>query len=186
MLEINVVNLKKYLDILNNLINEYEEIQLNLFNELKDSCINWQDENSLEFDNNIYLEKQEANYILQSLIDKKEILNFIYEKYSNLGKKIQCNLRNKNALIYSIDNCQNQINSIINEFYRIDNSFYYYERYKIYNQKNEMFKIRNKLVEIRNSVNKTFNRIEEIEKEISEKINQLDEIRINNFDYNLV
>ena len=135
MLEINTSDLKCDINNLNSLIDEYEEIQLNLFNQLKDSCINWQDGNSLKFDNNIYLERKEAELILQTLKDKRDVFNFIYSKYSEIGKKISCNLNNKNKLLQAINNCESRFNSIINEFRKIDNSFYYQE-YNITKEQN--------------------------------------------------
>ena len=186
MLEINSVNLKNDIDVLNKLISEYEEIQLNLFNELKDSCINWQDGNSIEFENKIYLEKVEADNVLRILNEKKEVLNFIYDKYSDLGKKIKCDLNNRSTLLNFVETCQNQTNSIINEFYKIDNSFYYREQQKISKQRNKIIKVKTELLEIKNSITKMFDKIDAIEKEVKEKIKELEEIKINSFDYNLV
>lgn len=185
MLEVNNLELKNKIDALNTLISEYEEIQLNIFNQLKDVCINWQDGNSIEFDNKIYLEKEESDLILQALNDKRDILNFIYNKYSDIGKKIKCNLNNKNTLIHSINNCQSQINNILNEFNKIDNSFYYSEYQSIINQKNKIISVKNKMSEVKNSVTKNYDRIEEIENDVKEKINNLLEIKINDFDYTL-
>lgn len=186
MIEINSVELKNEIEILNNLINNYEEIQLNLFNQLKDATINWQDGNSVEFENKIYLEKQEADLILQSLNDKKDILSFIYDKYSDLGKKVRCNLNNRTTVIHSLDNCYNQANSLINEFNKIDRSFYYSELNKIDNVKQKVVNAKNKLDTTRTAVSKIYNQIEEIEKEIKNKISELEEIKINSFEFNLV
>ena len=184
-MKINNINLKNDINLLNKLIAEYEEVKLNLFNELKDSCINWQDGNSVDFENKIYLEKVESDNILRTLTDKRDILNFIYDKYSNLGEKIKCDLNNRSALLRSIESCQSQANSIINEFYKIDNSFYYWEQQSISNQKNKILKVKNDLSEVKNSITKMFDKIEEIEKEIKVKIKKIDEIKINNFDYNV-
>ncbi len=186
MIEINSVELKNEIEFLNNLINNYEEIQLNLFNQLKDATINWQDGNSVEFENKIYLEKQEADLILQSLNDKKDILNFIYDKYSDLGKKVRCNLNNRTTVIHGLDNCYNQANSLINEFNKIDRSFYYGELNKIDNVKQKVVNAKNKLDTTRTAVSKIYNQIEEIEKEIKNKISELEEIKINSFEFNLV
>ena len=184
-MKINNINLKNDINLLNKLIAEYEEVKLNLFDELKDSCINWQDGNSVDFENKIYLEKVESDNILRTLTDKRDILNFIYDKYSDLGKKIKCDLNNRSALLRSIESCQSQANSIINEFYKIDNSFYYWEQQSISNQKNKILKVKNDLSEVKNSITKMFDKIEKIEKEIKVKIKKIDEIKINNFDYNV-
>ena len=53
MIEVNVIDLKKEIDEITKYINEYEEIQLNLFNQLKESTINWQDGYSKQFESKI-------------------------------------------------------------------------------------------------------------------------------------
>lgn len=185
MLEVNNTNLKIEIAVLTKLINQYEEIKLNMFNQLKDACINWQDGNSLEFENQIYLENQEVDLILDSLNDKKEVLDFIYTQYSELGKTIKCNLNNRNTLVNLISNCQSQVNSILNDFNNLDRSFYYIEQEAIANQKNKILDTQTKLIEINNSITKNYNKIEEIENAIQEKINKLEKIKINDFDFNL-
>lgn len=186
MLEVNNINLRKEIEQLSTLINEYEEIQLNMFNQLKDSSINWQDGNSIEFENKIYLEKQESNSLLQCLKDKKEILEFIFDKYSEMGKKIKCNLNNKSTVINSILNCQSQINNILNDFNKIDTSFYYSEKNLILKQKQNLLNVKKELLAVKKSIEKNYQKIEEIEKEIKSKINTLVDIKINDFDYNLI
>lgn len=186
MIEINITDLRNNILSLGSLIDQYEEIELNLFNQLKDSCINWQDGNSIEFDNKVYLEKQETNFLLQSLNSKKEVLNYIYDKYSEIGKKIRCNLNNKTTLLHAIDNCYSQAVNIINEFNKIDKSFYYSEQHSIQSQKNKLTDVKNKLREIKTEASKIYNKIETIEEEVNTKIKQLEEIKINSFDYSLI
>ena len=80
MLKINNIEIENKIEQLNRLIAEYKDIQLNLFNQLKDACINWQDGNSLEFENKIYLEKTEASFVLRDLEEKAEVLNLIHNR----------------------------------------------------------------------------------------------------------
>ncbi len=167
------------------LIDEYENIKLNLFNQLKDSCINWQDGNSVKFDNEIYLEKQESDLFLQALKSKKEIFELVYTKYHEFGNKIKCNLNNKNSLLGQIDDCYNKASNIINSFNYIDRSFYYSEIYSISLQKDVIVGVRNKLSTIKTQVVNLFNKIENIEKEVKNKINALEAIKINDFDFYL-
>lgn len=186
MLEINTSELKNIIDSLNSLINEYELIQLNIFNQLKNCTINWQDGNSLVFDDKIYLDKQESKRILELLNEKKELYDYIYRSYSDIGKKIRFNLNGKNAIIYAIDDCCNKATSIINEFYNINRSFYYSEQNSIFYQKDRIIGVRNQLSEIKNSIIKLYDRIEVIEREIKNKITKLEKIKINDFDFNLI
>ena len=184
MLDINVNEIKAIVDNLKGIIDEYEEIQLNLFSQLRDSCINWHDINSMEFDNKLYLEKQEADLFLQTLRSKREIFNFIYDKYSEIGKKITCNLNNKTSLINSINDCYNQAVSIVNEFNYVDFGFWYNERDTILAQRAKAIAVRDKIDSIRRSVAAIFSKIENIEALVCEKIKMLDEIKISDLDYN--
>lgn len=183
MIEVNVIDLKKEIDEITKYINEYEEIQLNLFNQLKESTINWQDGYSKQFESKIYLDKQEALTFLQQLKSKKEIYTFIYNKYNELGKRISCNLNNKNTIINSLDNCISQANSIINQFNRIDNSFYYWEYQTISTCENKIIDIKNKLNNSLSRVRSLYQKVESIEKDINAKIKELEDIKINDFDF---
>lgn len=183
MIEININEIKNNINSLQTLIEQYEEIKLNIFNNLKDVCINWQDGNSLVFDNKIFLEKQETELLIETIKAKKEVFNFIYEKYSDIGRKIRCNLNNKITLLNTIDNCYNQTINILNEFNKIDRSFYYTELNSIQNQKEKIITVKNKISIIKTQTSKLYSKIEIIEEEVKKKIKELEEIKINSFDY---
>lgn len=183
MIEININEIKNNINSLQTLIEQYEEIKLNIFNNLKDVCINWQDGNSLVFDNKIFLEKQETELLIETIKAKKEVFNFIYEKYSDIGRKIRCNLNNKTTLLNTIDNCYNQAINILNEFNKIDRSFYYTELNSIQNQKEKIITVKNKISIIKTKTSKLYSKIEIIEEEVKKKIKELEEIKINSFDY---
>ena len=186
MLEVNVSDLKNDLETLNLLIEQYDDIRLNLFNQLKESCINWQDANSIEFDNKIYLEKQESDLFLQSLKDKKEVFDYICDKYSEIGKSIKFNLESKDTIIHTIDNCYNKVVDLLSEFDKIDRSFSYPEQYSIQRQRKRILEIKAKLSDIKNEIFKNYKKIADIENKVSVKISKLETIKINSFDYNLV
>lgn len=185
IIDVDLEELNNNIIELTTLINEYENIKLNLFNQLKDSCINWQDSNSIQFDNEIYLEKQESDLFLQALKSKKDLLELIHSKYHEFGNKIKCNSNNKNSLLGKIDDCYNKAQSIINSFNYIDRSFYYPEIYSISLQKDVIVGIRDKLSTIKTQTVNLFNKIENIEKEVKNKINALETIKINDFDFYL-
>ena len=186
MLEVNVADLKNDLEVLNLLIEQYDDARLNLFNQLKESCINWQDGNSIEFDNKIYLEKQESDLFLQSLKGKKEVFDYMCDKYGEIGKNIKCNLESKDAIINTIDNCYNKVVDLVSEFDKIDKSFSYPEQYSIQRQRERILEIKNELSEIKNEISKSYEKIADIENQVSVKISKLETIKINSFDYNLV
>lgn len=183
MIEVNIVELKNNISSLNSLIEEFNNVELNLFNRLKESCISWQDNNSIKFDSDIQLDKREMTMFINSLIAKKNVFDIAYNKYSEIGKKIKCNLNSKNTILNSIDTNISKCQNIIEEFNRIDRSFYYNEQHSIQNQKNLIIMAKTSLEEIRWSVSKLYNKVESIEKIINSKIAGLEDIKINNFDY---
>lgn len=183
MIEVDVLELKNHIDKLNFLIDKYEEVYLNMFNQLKEACINWQDGNSLNFDDKIYLEKEEAELLIQTLKDKKNIYTQIYNSYIDIGKKIKCNLDSRESLLLEFDRRIQSVNDILNEFQNIDNSFYYVEYQNIINQRNRVIQIKANLARIKNNVSNLFNKIIEIEQDIQEEIKKIEEIKINDFNF---
>lgn len=185
-MEIDTSKLKNSISSLEALIDEYEDIKLNLFNQLKNSVINWQDGNSIQFDNAMYLEKQETEIFYESLLKKKELFQTIYDKYSEIGKKISCKLGNKNALLRTVDYCINYANYAINEFNYIDTGFSYGELASIMDQKRKIEQIKNELSDLRSQLSDIFNKIEAIEIEIRAKVRELDINHIPDFIFTLV
>lgn len=183
MLKINCTEVKSQIDSLTALFQELDEIELNIFNQLKDACINWQDGYSTAFDEKVYLDKEESDLLLQFLLDKKDVLNFLYDKYSDIGKEIKCNLNSRDVLVNLISNCENQLNSILKEFEKIDTS--YSELYSINKQKSKLLTVKSELSEIKGVVIKTYDRIEKIEEEVKMKLDNLSGIKINDFEFYL-
>ena len=185
MVEINCVEIKNIINSLRTIIEEYEIVELNIFNQLKDSCVNWQDGNSIKFGDNIILDKEEIDIFVENLNNEIDLYNYMYNNYIRLGKKIKCNMNNKDTILYLIDNCCNKAVTIINEFNRINISFYYSEQYNIFEQKNKIIKVKNDLLNIRESIKDLYNKIEQIEKNINIKIKKLEEMDIKKLDFDI-
>ena len=116
-------------------------------------------------------------------VQKVGMAKDIYDKYSDLGKKIACDLDNKNSVINVLDGCYNQAKSLVNEFNKIDDSFYYEELTRINSAKQKAINARNKLSSTKKEVTDLYAKIEEIEREVKNKIDELEEVKINSFDY---
>ena len=184
MVEVNIPDLKNVIDSLKSIINEYEEVELNLFNQLKDSCVNnWQDGNSAEFEDNMYLEKQEADMILESLKNKKDVYDFIHNRYSEIGRKIRINLNGKSRVISTIDRAYNSARNVISLFGSVDTGYRFGG--EILAQKSKIQKVANQLSTLKMEVQTLYSRVEEIENEIRNKINSLDVLKINGFAFRL-
>ena len=186
MLLVNLTELNNEINKLDNLINEYEEIQLNIFHQLKDASINWNDGNSLIFNEKINDDKKESELFLIYIKEKKELFDFIYTNYSQIGKKIICNLDKKDSILSLVDSCISQVQTILNEFNQIDISFDYYEQNSILQQKQKMIDLEKTIENIKYNIKTTYTKIEKIEKVVQKKIQKLEKIDIKEFDYRLI
>lgn len=183
MIKIDVLELRKCVVELQNLIEEFELIQLNLFNQLKESTMNWQDGHSIKFAECIYSEKKESEMLLVTLKAEVEFYDYVYNKYSEIGKKVFCSLNNKKQLLNVIDSCYNETVKILNEYEKIDFNLFYDEQDLIVLQKNNLLQVKKDLFNIKIDTLGIFKQIENIEKEIKSKIELLDKIKLNSFEY---
>ena len=184
MVEVNVPNLGNVINSLQSIISEYEEIELNLFNQLNDSCVNnWQDGNSKRFEDKIQFEKQEAQLILESLSEKKDVYVFIHDKYSEIARKIKVNLNGKSRVLASIERCYNNARNTINPFNGVDTGYRFGG--EILAQKAKIERVKNELSNLKIEVNNLYNKIEDIEQQIRAKINSLEMVNINPFEFDL-
>lgn len=183
-LEIDIGELSECMRSISALITEYEEIKMNLFKELRDSTtINWRDGNSVSFEQALHSESQETDLFLESLKIRKDLLNYIYTKYSVIGKKIKCDMGAKKGVLAQIDECHGRAVKIIEDFDDIDFSFTYHRIDDILNQKNKIISVRDELAEMKRRVSKMFEKIEKIENQIALRMKKLEEIKINDLDF---
>ena len=183
MNKIKINDLNKQIVVVDRLINEYEDVLLNLFHQLKESCMNWQDGNSKLFEEKIFSEKLESNVMFNKLCDYNYIYTFIYDNYKNLGKKIEFNLNNKMSLINNYNSIIDEFVDILNEFDNIDNSFYYSEYNKIKNLKYSLMNEKYTFINLKNNIIQILDNIDIIEKEVSSKISKLNNIDVKEFNF---
>lgn len=186
MISVDIEQLNKISNKINSHIDSYEETLMNLFNKLKDATNDWYDSKSVAFDEAMITENNDSQNFLGEIKLRKEIISFIIDKYNNLGKKIKCDLDNKEKLINKVDYCISECTSIINEFNKIDNSFYYPEYYIILNQKAKVVDARAKLRSLREKLTGKFQKIADYEEDIDSKIDELEPFIITEFDSNYI
>lgn len=185
MLEVNVDNLKSEIDKISRLIDEYESISMNLFYKLNDSCVNWQDGNSIKFLEKIDNDKKENLLYLDTLNQKKQLYGLIYDKYSQIGKKVCINLNSKGIIVGIINDCCNQINKILYCFDMVKTDFYYPERQNILNQEYNVQELRNNLIQIKDEILRLFDKIASIESEINARIKKIETLGIQNLSFSM-
>lgn len=186
MVSIDSLKLEKKLNLLNNTIRRYEVIQQNLFNNLKNSCIDWNDGNSIIFEKKIMDEKKQSMFFLQNLEKIHYIYKYIYEKYKVIGNNVFFELRNKqivlnkiNSLLNETDNLIKKINSVLN--YDIPDEKYEKLYKKIIVQKENIVCTYNAIKKIKNKIIKMYDNLAEIEVNIKNKINKIERIKVDTF-----
>ena len=178
MIEVNVTGLKSDIKAISDLIEEQEETKLNLFNELKDSCnVNWNDRNSYLFDKEIQLDSVETEKIINNLKQKRDLYDFIYQKYSELGNYVKCNLNNESILAQSMESSTTELEGIVGELSSslVDLTFLQRDILSAINSL-EVFKIK---------VGSALQNIKGYEAAISAKINAIEIVKINEPNFNI-
>lgn len=173
IMDINIEKLKGDLRELNNLIEDYESIYYNLYNELSNCSIFWKDNNSNIFFDNVSKEKLAVNEVITEFKQITDLYNYLVNKYSEFGNKIKFNIKLKNDILSEFDNYLNNIYDILDDFKNLTFRFDSTISDNIYKDMDKLVDITNILVGLKSRIKKHFNEFEEIEKEVSLKISKI-------------
>jgi hypothetical protein len=183
MIKVDVSKLKTELEQLNSIIDEYDEIELNIFNQLKNSCNDWNDPRTPAFEEAVNKEKKESMSMLDSFKDVQNCLNYIIAQYETIGNRITVCLEKKSSIIKTYGSIESKINSIISTINSVDKSFSYSQKHNIIDLGDSFENLKNDLVDSRDRVRDLFKRIERIEENVAVKLRSLKEIEVEAFDY---
>lgn len=170
---INVTNLKNELNNLNKLLEDYEDIYLNMYNEFSSSSFFWYDEKAKNFFNDINKEKIKMNTMLTEFKDLSSIYNYIIISYEKFGNNIQCELSARDEIVSNINNYRNKLNGIINSYNNLDLRNCAKVSNLIISEKNKLDGVSNQVDELYNKVNNFYNEIETIEREIKLRLSKI-------------
>jgi hypothetical protein len=181
------LDVKGLLSQYHTLLSQYsslEEVQMNLFNNLSNIYgLDWIDGNSQAFGRSIELDRNETDSFRICIWEKIGIFQYIYGKYCVLGKNIRCNLKKKDYVLSSVDSCINSVKSVNSFFETINLGFIYPEFNTLRSKKQLLIEMSKKLDTIKESLVSLYTKIEEIENDIQAKIRELEDIKINSFDF---
>lgn len=180
-IEINTTNIGNILLDLKKVYEEYEININDLFMSLKGAKIYWNDETSSKFFESLEKEKLINQKEIISISNKIEIFTYIYTKYSELGKKIKCNLNKKETIINKLNQCLKQLYDVINSYKYLD-SYFSNEKYILYNEQKNLANYYNILLESKENIIKIYKKIEEIEVQVSNKMSKLEILKIEEYD----
>ena len=182
---ININSLSKNNNILSNLLNEYELVKDNLFNQIKNCLIDWHDENSIAFEEKIISEKQKTNQFISNVREYENINNYVIDKYSKLFKNIKYDQIKYEKYIYAFNSSINKVEELINIYSQINITSECVEYDRIIYLKNKIFQIKNRLQDAKNKVVEFVKKIKEIEIELKNKINKIELVKVNDFDFSI-
>ncbi len=181
---ISIDELKASLGRLNELINNYEELHLNMYNNLASTFYCWNDINSKKFLVLNADEKKNFNLLLQNYRSIYNVYLYVWKEYSKFGKIIYYELDNREKIYECFDSYISKLESII---YKYDNSNIIKDSsfsYKIYNERKRLYKDLEMVKSIYSDVKDFYNSINDINLEVSEKLSSIDIKNIQEIDVN--
>ena len=175
MINVDIIELKTKLDNLEKLISDYDNIEMNLFNHLKNSFISWEDTNSLRFQNAILSDKKENIEFKKNLRESITIFKKIYKYYISIGKKININLNDKSNIMNLLENILSKTKNIERKINQINASEVSEIRYKIK-------RVNDNINMLKDSYRSLYQKLENIEFTIKNNINKLETVKINDLE----
>lgn len=175
MININVKDLNNEIVKMDNLIDDYNDVYLNLFNSINFLQNYWKGSTADRYFYNVIEEKVETEKLLNEIKLQYNIYLYIYDNYKNIGNKIRCNLDSKETIINKINNCIEKTKEIINMYTVI------IDDYNDYEEKNRLIKLKDRMKNVlskyetsKKTIKETYGKIEDIEQEINKKLAKID------------
>lgn len=171
---VNTINLSSEIHKMNSLINEYENIFLNLYNEINNSSFFWNDNHSIAFYNNTNLEKLKVRQTITELKYVEDIYSYVYQNYSEFGRVIKFDLENFEKVYENFNLCNEQIKNVIRGHNGLDTSVCSEISGLINNNYTLLASMQEDLQLLKTSTKNALVKIENTEKEVRNKINHMD------------
>lgn len=185
LLEINTSKLSIEITNLKTALSEYEENNLNYYNELNSIPSYWEDNHETLFLDTVSNQKNSINTFIEEIQNIIDIYSYLLEQYQNLGTKLSFDLTKKDSCIQSFDNYLTKLEEILNLYNNLNLTSFPY-RNTILKQKRTIKDMKTTILNIKEQYKKITNKIEEIEQTASNKISkvslqEIEEINVNNY-----
>lgn len=172
-MDINIEKLKVSLSEFNKLVEDYERVYYNLYNELSNCSGFWQDNNATLFFEDVNIEKLAVERTIIEFKEIEDLYNYLVNKYGEFGNRIKFDLKVKDQILDKFDKYLGNVYDLLDEFRRLDFEFCNDIRSNIYGDIDKLMDVANILVRLKSNVKKRFNKFEEIEKEVSLRISKI-------------
>ena len=171
---VNTINIKSEIAKFHKYLQDYENVYLNLYNDLNYSQKHWFDFKSMRFYEDAHTEKLKLIKNYNELTKYKEIFNYIYSGYSKLGKIINFDLKMKNPVMNSISACIESLKEVINNNNSVDIGSAPEVATYISSNTATLSKMQTSLLALKNKLKKDFENIEEFERTVKSKLGNLE------------
>ena len=167
MVKINVDEVKKYLDIITNLLSKYREKHEKIEFEYNNMVLNWKNNKAPVFfalinDNQLLNIK-----LICTLKSEIKVLSRVINKYLEIATKIECNLEQKDYLISKFDNVLNKIDNILTKFNELGDISFCSNKLNILNEKSKLKSDKANIESIKDKIKEKYSYIEQVEKDLN-------------------
>lgn len=167
MVKINVDEVKKYLDIITNLLSKYREKHEKIEFEYNNMVLNWKNNKAPVFfalinDNQLLNIK-----LICTLESEIKVLSRVINKYLEIATKIECNLEQKDYLISKFDNVLNKIDNILTKFNELGDISFCSNKLNILNEKSKLKSDKANIESIKDKIKEKYSYIEHVEKDLN-------------------
>lgn len=181
-MKVSVSKLEVELDKLNDLAEQYQNINGNLYNEFVNASDFWKSEKSVLFFEKVKHDDLDVKKTIDEIKKISDVYKYIVQKYKEIGSTVEFNLSVYDSLLTSFDELIDNISSIIDKYSNLDYSFSYNEFSHIYNQKVKLEKTLNTLLEYKEKIKTLLFNLKEIEDNVNLKLSNIDISIINETD----
>lgn len=179
MLKIELDKIRTIAQNLENAIDQYENNAMNIYLELQNAELGWQDDNSDKFFSDLSREKASLTEFIRKLSSVSKVYKQLANHFSRAISVIQVDENYRAAIINKYNNEINNIRSIRNSINNLSTYFCTYsERNIIYSEANRLSSLADTLNKSKNKVIDMFDDMRKIEEEIQ---NNFAQISINSF-----
>ncbi len=173
-MEIKLEKLEVENDKLKQLLNEYENDYLNIYNELELNSSIWEGEEANEFNNKVETDKTKVKNTYEELKKLDDVYNCLINEYQSIGQNIFFDMDKKDELNAFFEKTLASIVSVIDYYDIIDTSFCPAEASIINQQKSEIKQIEKDIFKIKQDTKSTFEKIDKIERTIDSRLSSID------------
>lgn len=171
-MQVNVSSLKNELDKLNSNLDNYNDIYLNLYNELKNSHVNANSYKTTLFYDSVNNEKLLTQIFYDELVSLKKIYDYIYNNYKEIGKVIKFDLDKQSEIFNKLS----QIKIKLDNLNRKNSSVQVSTCPKISNlisgNMNNIYSIKKNIITLEKEYKIIFKKIEYTERTIENTVNR--------------